>query len=67
MVRLFRLLSLLKDPMTVGTISDAGAHCQMLCAAGENIKLFIEFVKTTGDLTVEDAVHIQTGRPPRCV
>jgi N-acyl-D-aspartate/D-glutamate deacylase len=34
----------------------------MLCGAGENIKLFTEFVKVTGDLTVEDVAHIQTGR-----
>ncbi len=56
------LLALLKDPMTVGNISDAGAHGQMLCGAGENIKLFTEFVKDTGELTVEEAVHIQTGQ-----
>jgi N-acyl-D-aspartate/D-glutamate deacylase len=56
------LLRLLKDPMTVGNISDAGAHGQMLCGGGENIKLFTQFVRETGDLTVEEAVHIQTGR-----
>lgn len=56
------LVKLMKDPMTVGNISDAGAHGQMMCGGGENIKLFTQFVKENGDLTVEEAVHIQTGR-----
>lgn len=56
------LLSLMLDPMTVGNISDAGAHGQMLCGGGENIKLFSHFVRETGELTVEQAVHIQTGK-----
>ncbi|GAB5452495.1 MAG: amidohydrolase family protein [Halioglobus sp.] len=56
------LEALLKDPMAVGNVSDAGAHGQMMCGAGENIKLFTQFVKESGVLTVEEAVHIQTGR-----
>ena len=53
------------DPMTVGNISDAGAHGQMLCGGGENMKLFSHFVRETGQLTVEQAVHIQTGKLAR--
>lgn len=56
------VVKLLKDPYTVGNISDAGAHGQMLCGGGENIKLFTHFVRTTGDLSVEEAVHVQTGK-----
>ncbi|MGI9292469.1 MAG: N-acyl-D-amino-acid deacylase family protein [Pseudomonadales bacterium] len=59
------LEKLLKDPMAVGNISDAGAHGQMLCGGGENIKLFTHFVRETGQLTLEEAVHIQTGRLAR--
>lgn len=56
---------LLKDPYSVGNISDAGAHGQMFCGAGDNIVLFTEFVRERGELTVEEAVHIQTGKLAR--
>lgn len=59
------LHNLLLDPMTVGNISDAGAHGQMLCGGGENMKLFSHFVRETGQLTVEQAVHVQTGKLAR--
>ncbi|HBM84137.1 MAG TPA: amidohydrolase [Halieaceae bacterium] len=55
------VLSLMRDPYSVGNISDAGAHGQMLCGGGENVKLFTDFVRS-GDLTVEEAVYIQTGK-----
>lgn len=57
--------SLLRDPYSVGNISDAGAHGQMLCGGGENIRLFTYWVKETGRLTVEEAVHVQTGKLAR--
>ena len=44
---------LLKDPRSVGNISDAGAHGQMFCGAGDNIILFTQFVRERGELTVE--------------
>jgi len=56
------VVRLLKDPYTVGNISDAGAHGQMLCGGGENVLLFTHYVQTTGALTVEEAVHVQTGK-----
>jgi len=56
------VVRLLKDPNTVGNISDAGAHGQMLCGGGENMLLFTHYVKKTGSLTVEEAVHVQTGK-----
>jgi N-acyl-D-aspartate/D-glutamate deacylase len=55
------VLRLMRDPYSVGNISDAGAHGQMLCGGGENVKLFTDFVRS-GDLSVEEAVHIQTGK-----
>ncbi len=56
---------LLKDPHSVGNISDAGAHGQMFCGAGDNIVLFTQFVREQGELSVEEAVHIQTGKLAR--
>lgn len=56
------VLKLLRDPNSVGNVSDAGAHGQMLCGAGENILLFTKFVRETGELTVEEAVYVQTGK-----
>jgi N-acyl-D-aspartate/D-glutamate deacylase len=56
---------LLKDPYSVGNISDAGAHGQMFCGAGDNIVLLTQFVRETGELTIEQAVHVQTGKLAR--
>ena len=53
---------LLTDPYTVGNISDAGAHGQMFCGAGDNIMLFTEFVRDNGVISIEEAVHIQTAK-----
>jgi len=55
------VLKLMRDPFSVGNISDAGAHGQMLCGGGENIKLFTDYVRR-GELTVEEAVYIQSGK-----
>lgn len=56
---------LLKDPHSVGNISDAGAHGQMFCGAGDNIVLLTQFVREQGELSVEEAVHVQTGKLAR--
>lgn len=55
------VVRLLKDSRSVGNISDAGAHGQMLCGAGENMLLFTRYVRA-GSLSVEEAVHVQTGK-----
>ena len=52
---------LLHDPKSVGNISDAPAHGQMFCGGGYNMVLFDDWVKK-GRLTVEEAVHIMTGK-----
>ena len=54
-------VDLMLDPQTVGNISDAGAHLQMLCGGGENILLFTQYVKQ-GRLSLEQAVHVKTGK-----
>ena len=53
---------LLKDPMSVGNISDAPAHGQMFCGGGENMILFSYWVKEKKAITVEQAVHVMTGK-----
>lgn len=58
------VLRLIRDPMTVGNISDAGAHGQMFCGAGYNLMLFTHYVRN-GLITLEEAVHVQTGKLAR--
>jgi N-acyl-D-aspartate/D-glutamate deacylase len=59
------VVRLLRDPMSVGNISDAGAHGQMFCGIGYNIMLFSHFVRETKAITIEEAVHVQTGKLSR--
>jgi N-acyl-D-aspartate/D-glutamate deacylase len=56
------VVRLLKDPISVGSISDAGAHDQMFAGVGYHIMLFSDFVRELGALSVEEAVHVQTGK-----
>ena len=51
--------------MTVGNISDAGAHGQMFCGIGYNLMLFTHFVRETGAISIEEAVHVQTAKLAR--
>jgi N-acyl-D-amino-acid deacylase len=57
-----RVSALILDPTTVVGASDAGAHLQMMCGAGDSTLLLTEHVRDRGDLTVEGAVHQLTGR-----
>ncbi len=56
-----KTVEMLKDAKTVGGISDAGAHGQMLCGGGESILLFTQFYKNK-ELTLEEAVAVMTGK-----
>ena len=42
--------------------SDAGAHFQMMCAAGDTTLFLARHVRDRGDLTVEAAVHELSGK-----
>ena len=53
---------LLRDPKSVGNISDAGAHGQMFCGAGDNILLLTEWVREKALISLEEAIHAQTGK-----
>jgi N-acyl-D-amino-acid deacylase len=55
-------IALMRDPKTVGNISDAGAHLQMLCGGGENALLLTRYVRDDKLLTIEEAVHVMTGK-----
>jgi N-acyl-D-aspartate/D-glutamate deacylase len=55
-------LRMIKMDHTVGGISDAGAHGQMLCGGGENILYFTDFVRDRAILSIEEAVYVQTGK-----
>jgi N-acyl-D-amino-acid deacylase len=55
-------VALMRDPKTVGNISDAGAHLQMLCGGGENALLLTNYVRRDKVLTIEEAVHLMTGK-----
>jgi N-acyl-D-aspartate/D-glutamate deacylase len=57
-----KVSELMTDPTTVVGASDAGAHLQMMCGAGDSTFLLTEHVRDRGDLTVEEGVHQLTGR-----
>ncbi|WP_067669773.1 N-acyl-D-amino-acid deacylase family protein [Nocardia miyunensis] len=56
------LVDLLRDPNSVGNISDAGAHGKMFCGAGDNVYLLTDFVRDRKLLTIEEGVHVLTGK-----
>ncbi|WP_216917753.1 N-acyl-D-amino-acid deacylase family protein [Nocardia noduli] len=56
------LLGLLRDPNSVGNLSDAGAHGKMFCGAGDNVYLLTDFVRDRGVLSIEEGVHVLTGK-----
>jgi N-acyl-D-aspartate/D-glutamate deacylase len=53
---------LLTHPATVVSASDAGAHLEMMCAAGDSTLLLTRYVRERGDFSLEAAVHELTGR-----
>lgn len=57
-----RLLALMRDPRSVGNISDGGAHGKMFCGTGDNVLLLTEWVRDSGRLRIEEAVHVMTGK-----
>lgn len=56
-----KTVDLMRKSQTVANISDAGAHGQMLCGGGENILLLTRYARD-GELTLEEAIHVQTGK-----
>jgi N-acyl-D-aspartate/D-glutamate deacylase len=59
------VVKLTRDPFAVGNINDSGAHGQLFCGAGDNLLLYTHYVRDAGILTIEEAVHSQTGKLAR--
>jgi N-acyl-D-amino-acid deacylase len=57
--------ALLRDPRIVLGGSDAGAHLQMLCGAGDSSLLLARHVVERGDLELEQAVRLLTAHAAR--
>jgi N-acyl-D-aspartate/D-glutamate deacylase len=53
---------LIADPTTVIGASDAGAHLQMMCGAGDSTLFLTRHVRDRGDFTIEAGIHQLTGR-----
>ncbi|MEZ7978928.1 MAG: amidohydrolase family protein [Myxococcota bacterium] len=50
-------VELIEEPSFISGGSDAGAHIQIMCAAGESTYVLTEHVRDSGRLLIEDAVH----------
>jgi len=55
-------IRLLKDPRSIANVSDAGAHGKMFCGAGDNALLLTEYVREGKHLTIEEGIHVLTGK-----
>ncbi len=56
------VVRLVRDPFSVGNITDSGAHGQLFCGTGDNLMLYTHYVRDEGSLSIEEAVHCQTGK-----
>ena len=56
------VVEMIRDPKTVGNITDAGAHLQMLCGGGENLVYLTKYVRDQKAISLEEAVHSMTGK-----
>ena len=52
---------MLVDDRVIVSASDAGAHVQMMCAAGDTTLLLTRHVRERGDFTLEKAIYELTG------
>jgi N-acyl-D-aspartate/D-glutamate deacylase len=56
------VVKLIRDPHTVACPNDTGAHLQLFEAAGQLIYLLTHYVRDTGKLSIEEAIHAITGK-----
>ena len=56
------VVELIEDPKSLGNITDAGAHLQMLCGGGENIVYLTKYVREQKTVSLETAIHTMTGK-----
>ncbi len=52
---------MLRDPVSLITLSDAGAHLEFFCDAGFGLHMLGHWVRDKGVLSLEHAVHRMTG------
>ena len=57
---------MLRHPATIVGASDAGAHLQMMCAAGDSTLFLTRHVRDRGDFTIEQGIFELTGRQADC-
>ncbi|MFC4594519.1 N-acyl-D-amino-acid deacylase family protein [Sphingobium tyrosinilyticum] len=60
------IMELFHDPRGCGNASDGGAHGQTLCGAGDNIYLLTHFVRDQKLLSIEEGIHVMTGKLAEC-
>ena len=60
------IVELMNEPRIISGASDAGAHIQIMCAAGESTFVLTEHVRDAGRLSVEAAVHCFTQKQAEC-
>ena len=53
---------LLKDSHSLANVTDAGAHGKLFCGAGYSAFLLTDYVRDRPILSIEQAVHMLTGR-----
>jgi N-acyl-D-aspartate/D-glutamate deacylase len=58
-----QVAALLADERTIFGASDAGAHLQMLCGAGDTTLLLTRHVRERADFPLETAVELLSSRP----
>ena len=56
------LEKLLVDTHSLANVSDAGAHGKLFCGAGYNVFLLTDYVRDRKIISIEQAVHMLTGR-----
>ncbi|MEM8695993.1 MAG: D-aminoacylase [Pseudomonadota bacterium] len=55
-------VELMRDPKTVGNITDAGAHLQMFCGGGDNAPMLTSYVRDKKRISIAEAIHVMTGK-----
>jgi N-acyl-D-amino-acid deacylase len=58
--------TLVRDPYALSCPNDTGAHLQLFEGGGQSLYLLTHYVRDTGQISIEDAVHSLTGRQTKC-
>jgi len=58
--------TLVEDPFALSCPNDTGAHLQLFEGGGQSLYLLTHYVRDTGQISIEEAVHSLTGRQTEC-